>query len=275
MSRDKKPTRYAAILADIFLSKYEDGQQEVAFERPDLVTSSNRLDIELPKNLGDIIYSFRHRVPLPDEITQTAPEGQSWIIRSKGRAKYAFELAKASNIVPSQGRIKIKLPDSTPELILANSLEDEQALLALVRYNRLVDIFMGVNAYSLQNHLRTTVKGIGQVEVDEIYLAVDRFGTQYVVPVQAKGGNDRIGVIQVEQDLAMCAEKFPNFVARALACQFLGDNTVVMFELGMQDEELVILDEEHYKLVPAEQISVEDLEHYRIKSGETPNGPDL
>ena len=41
---------------------------------------------------------------------------------------------------------------------------------------------------ALQNHLRTTVAGMGQVETDEIYVGVDRSGSHYVVPVQAKGG---------------------------------------------------------------------------------------
>lgn len=47
-------------------------------------------------------------------------------------------------------------------------MSDEQALLARVRYNRLLDIFLGLATYSLQNHLRTSVTDIGQIEVDEI-----------------------------------------------------------------------------------------------------------
>lgn len=87
------------------------------------------------------------------------------------------------------------------------SVSDEQALLAKLRYNRLVDIFTGVACYSLQSHLRTHVSGIGQVETDEIYIGVDRRGVHYVFPIQAKGGKDRIGVVQIEQDFAMCAAK--------------------------------------------------------------------
>jgi len=40
------------------------------------------------------------------------------------------------------------------------ALGDEQALLAKLRYNRLLDIFTGVVCYSLQNHLRTNVPGM-------------------------------------------------------------------------------------------------------------------
>ena len=67
------------------------------------------------------------------------------------------------------------------------AFNDEQALLARVRYNRLIDVFLGIACYSLQNHFRTTVSGIGQVETDEVYVGVDKSGAHYVVPVQAKG----------------------------------------------------------------------------------------
>src|SRR5712692_8146765 len=73
-----------------------------------------------------------------------------------------------------------KVPDSTPGVIAKYALSDEQALLAKVRYNRLVDIFTGVACYSLQDHLRTTAAGMGQVETDEIYVGVDKKGAHYI-----------------------------------------------------------------------------------------------
>jgi hypothetical protein len=90
------------------------------------------------------------------------------------------------NILPSEMLAETKIPDATPGIIAKYALSDEQALLAKVRYNRLIDIFTGVTCYSLQNHLRTTVPGIGRVETDEMYIGVDRRGAQYVFPVQAK-----------------------------------------------------------------------------------------
>ena len=80
-----------------------------------------------------------------------------------------------------------KIPDSTPGIITLYAQGDEQALLAKLRYNRLIDIFIGATCYSLQSHLRTTIPNIGQVETDEIYIGVDRRGSHYVFPVQAKG----------------------------------------------------------------------------------------
>lgn len=81
--------------------------------------------------------------------------------------------------------LPIKVPNATPEILLANAFDDEQALLAKVRYNRLIDLFLGITAHSLQNHLRTTVKGIGQIEIAELYVGLDRRGRQFIVPVQA------------------------------------------------------------------------------------------
>ena len=67
----------------------------------------------------------------------------------------------ATRIKPREDLITISIPDATPELIRVYALDDEQALLAIVRYNRLIDTFLGLTTYSLQNHLRTTVKRIG------------------------------------------------------------------------------------------------------------------
>nr|VFK40547.1 MAG: hypothetical protein BECKSD772F_GA0070984_106215 [Candidatus Kentron sp. SD]VFK46059.1 MAG: hypothetical protein BECKSD772E_GA0070983_106614 [Candidatus Kentron sp. SD]VFK79237.1 MAG: hypothetical protein BECKSD772D_GA0070982_104117 [Candidatus Kentron sp. SD] len=63
---------------------------------------------------------------------------------------------------------------------------------------------VGLATYSLQNHLRTTVRDIGQVEIDEICVGIDKRGAQFVLPVQAKGGADQLSVVQAKQDMAYC-----------------------------------------------------------------------
>lgn len=157
-----------------------------------------------------------------------------------------------------------KIPDSTPEIIAINSLSDEQALLAKVRYNRLIDIFLGITAYSLQNHLRTTVRGLGQIEIAEVYVGIDRHGCQYIIPVQAKGGNDQLSTVQAKQDIACCAEKFPDLVCRAISAQFMDEARIAMFELCLDQDGLVkTVEERHYRLVPGDQIDASDREIYR------------
>ena len=129
----------------------------------------------------------------------------------------------------------------------------------------MLDIFTGVACYSLQNHLRTTVPGIGQIETDEIYVGIDKKGIHYVFPVQAKGGKDELGVVQVEQDIALCNHRFPTLVCRAIAAQFLQENVIALFELESIDGEVRKASERHYQLVPQEYLTDEELMNYRLR----------
>lgn len=264
-SKKTSSNRYVAILDFIFQSHYNNEAKELLFDRDEIAVAAEHLKIDLPKNLGDLIYSFRYRIELPAAIRATASAGQEWIIEAAGRSKYLFKQVKISRIVPRSELMTIKIPDATPEIVLSYAQGDEQALLAKVRYNRLIDIFLGITTYSLQNHLRTTVRGVGQIEIDELYIGLDRHGSHYVIPVQAKGGKDQLSVVQTAQDLACCKEKFPSLVCRAVSAQFMDDQRIAMFELMVQDEQVKVVDEKHYKLLPASEISKNDLEIYRAR----------
>lgn len=258
----KKPNRYEAIIEKVFNDHYQTNITSFEFEREEFEACANFLGINLPKNVGDVIYSFRYRNDLPPGIQKKAGKDREWIIEGAGKARYRFKLVKLNRIVPRNDLIKIKIPDSTPEIINAYALNDEQALLAKVRYNRLVDTFLGVTAYSLQNHLRTTVKEIGQIEIDEIYVGVNRNGQQFVIPVQAKGGADKHGAVQTTQDIRCCEEKFPHLLCRAVSAQFMDDDIIAMFELAMQDGEICVVQEKHYRLAPSSEITKDDLQLY-------------
>ncbi len=259
----KRATRYSDIVSKIFSWHYKKGMTEFEFERSEIPTAAEELGIILPKNLGDVIYSFRFRTVLPEEIVATAPPKSEWVIMLAGRGNYKMKLVRISRIAPSPDKYEIKIPDATPQIVVANALGDEQALLAKVRYNRLIDTFLRLTAYSLQSHLRTTVPDMGQIETDEIYVGVRNTGQQFVIPVQAKGGTDQLGIVQVQQDVALCNHAFPHLTARPVAVQFKkvhdGD-VIVMFELVQDGEELKVIDEKHYRLVPASAISDSDLE---------------
>lgn len=257
--------KYDDIIKTIFFDQYADGVTSIRFEREELAQKAQQLGFTVPKNLGDIVYTYKYRKSLPEEIIQTAPDGYYWRIKNIGIAQHEFVLTQGSEFVaPDTMMATIKIPDATPSIVRKYSISDEQALLAIVRYNRLVDIFLGITCYSLQNHLRTTVTGIGQVETDEIYVGVDKAGQQFIIPVQAKVGTDKLGISQIEQDLALCAEKYPDLICRSIACQFVAHDTVAMFEFTMEDERIVKVNERHYKIVDAAQIRTADLHAYRI-----------
>ena len=255
--------RYQRIIERVFLDRYHPGDLEVSFLRQDLVHAARRLGIPVPRNLGDILYAFRYRTDLPESVAGTAPAGMEWTIRGAGQAAYMFRLVTVNRIVPNPALMTIKIPDATPEIVSAHAMSDEQALLAKIRYNRLLDVFLGVSAYSLQNHLRTTVKDIGQIEVDEIYVAVDSTGRQFILPVQAKGGSDQLSVVQSEQDLLWCRERLPNLICRPILTQFSEGDLIAMFEVTLDDDDIKLVQEKHYRLVPGSEVTQEDLLRYR------------
>lgn len=263
MPKARSPNRYEALIESIFFAHWKKGERKFEFDRDEIKQFATKLDIDLPDNIGDLIYSFRFRADLPEKIRATEPKGLAWRIELAGRARYRFVLAKENRIVPREELVEIKVPDATPELIGAYALDDEQALLAIVRYNRLIDIFLGITTYSLQNHLRTTVKGIGQIEIDELYVGIDKRGCHYVIPVQAKGGKDQISVVQTAQDFKACAEKFTGIKCRPISVQFMDEGVVALFELTVLEDDVKVVDERHYRLVPADQLDTDAIRDYQ------------
>ena len=257
---------YRDVIERIFLDRYRPGDVEVDFLRQDLVNAAEHLGLPVPKNLGDVLYTFRSRRGLPKSVADTAPPNKQSSIRGTGRGTCRFRLVAVSRIVPNSAMTTIKIPDATPEIVSAHSMSDEQALLAKIRYNRLLDVFLGVSAYSLQNHLRTTVKDVGQIEMDEIYVAVDSTGRQFVLPVQAKGGSDQLTVEQSEQDFLWCRQRLPDLICRPVLTQFAQGDLIAMFEVTMEEDEIRVVQERHYRLVPASEVTQDDLLRYRNSS---------
>jgi hypothetical protein len=107
------------------------------------------------------------------------------------------------------------------------------------------------------------VTDIGQVEVDEIYVGVNKRGTHFVLPCQAKSPGDRFGIVQVMQDVALCQERYPNSICKPIALQFTDDNSVAILELAITEQDdllkLNIVEEKRYQLVPRGEISDTEL----------------
>lgn len=266
MAEKNRLNRYEQIIERIFCSKYKPGDMVVEFTREEIIGAAAELGIHVVKNLGDVVYSFRYRVTLPESVTKCAPDGKEWMIFPAGKGLYRFVATSQPLIEPSAMLSRIKVPNATPGVIEMYALSDEQALLAKLRYNRLIDIFTGVTCYSLQNHLRTTVPDMGQVETDEVYIGVDSRGAQYVMPVQAKGGRDKLSVVQISQDFGLCESKFPSLVCRPIAAQFMEDDLIALFEFRRDDEGITVCAEKHYRLVHPDDVTEADLAAYRTSS---------
>jgi hypothetical protein len=64
---------YEQIIEWLFRKGYKKGATEVPVEREDILLAIKKLNLERPKNLGDVIYSYRYRKALPKSVTDTAP----------------------------------------------------------------------------------------------------------------------------------------------------------------------------------------------------------
>jgi len=261
-------SKYDQIIEKVFFDNYSENLNIIPFNREELAQACQNLEISRIKNLGDIVYSYRFRKELPDTIIKTAPQDYEWIIVGTGVGIYEFRLSVLSKIEPALNRQKIKIPDATPEIVkMYATANDEQSLLTRVRYNRMIDLFTGITCYSIQNHLRTTVEGIGQIEVDEIYLGIDKYGRHFVFPCQAKSPGDKFGIVQVLQDLKFCTSKYRSVICRPISLQFLDKNSFAIIETMIEEEKnilkQVVVNEKHYTLVEKNELSNEEIENYK------------
>lgn len=85
-------------------------------------------------------------------------------------------------------------------------------------------------------------------------MGTDKRGCHYLIPVQAKGGKDRISTVQAAQDAAWCAQRWPALRCRPIAAYFIDSDTLALFELKVDGEEVSVLEEKHYRLVDGDQV---------------------
>ena len=256
-------TKYDRIISQIFRT-YDDGTASFTFPRTAIAEAADAQGLSAPKNVGDVIYTYRSRRDLPAEIQQRAEAGREWIIRTVGTAQYEFIQVRWGGAQPSQSLAETLIPDSTPALIEKYRQSDEQALLAIIRYNRLIDVFTKLSCFSVQSHLRTNLEGISQVEIDELYVGIDRRGAHYVLPIEVKSRTDRLGAAQVSNLFALADQKFPSLIPRPIGAQFVTDDLIALFEFerGVNNLDLSVVAEKHYRLVPADDIPDDLIRRY-------------
>ena len=103
-------------------------------------------------------------------------------------------------------------------------------------------------------------------------MGVDKSGSHYVIPVQAKGGSDRLNRVQIEQDIALCADKLPDLICRPIGAQIMREDVIALLEFEEDGNDIRIVSEKQYKLVPPEAITREDLIRYRQRLSDGTGG---
>ncbi len=194
--------------------------------------------------------------PLPGSINSLGP----LMISGRGKAHYAFvKLASSPEIKIQDDLTTIRLPNATPEIVLEYAGTDEQGILAKVHYNRLLDIFLQITCYHLQNHWRTSIKDKGQCEIDDLYVGLNINGKQFVVPVEAKSASDRLSKTQIVQMIDLSRDRYPKLIMRPVGVQEMKDESLVLVEFtpASHPDEIKIKEMRRYRLVPMSEVPLD------------------
>lgn len=244
-------TVYVPILRQIFREKYVEGDTTVDFSLDDIRDAAAALGIVV-RNPADLVYRMRSRTILPAEILEKG----FYILRAVGRGKYRFEIGKTTIIDLPLGDVTEAL-DLTPlpvrRLLPEMAAEwDEQALLTVVGYCGLLDHFTGLRTFRLRSHVRKSVDGIGQAELDEIDVAVAQRDDEQpvILPIEAKAVADAINRVQIAAQVAFSRFYFPDHEVRPLAIKVDYDSLIHLIEFNATEmaAELEIKASATYKL---------------------------
>jgi hypothetical protein len=243
---------YVPILRLIFEDKYVAGSTRVDFSLDDVRAAAITLGITV-RNPADVIYRMRSRTVLPAEILELG----FYVLRQVGRGKYSLQQA-TSTVIDLPVTEPIEALDLTPmpvRRLLPENLAhvDEQALLTVASYCKLFDHFTGLAIYRLRSHVRKSVAGIGQAELDEldVGVALREDEVPVIVPIEAKAVADPVNRVQISAMVAFSAEFFPGHQIRPVALKVNAEGLLHLLEFNptMEPSELEVVRSAAYKLI--------------------------
>ena len=110
---------------------------------------------------------------------------------------------------------------------------DEQGLLTMISYCKLLDHFTGLQVFRLRSHVRKSVATIGQAN-DEIDVGVALRDDEIPVifPIEAKAADEPVNRVQISAMVIYCAEYFPGHEIRPLAIKLDYDSLIHFLEFN-------------------------------------------
>lgn len=224
---------YGPILLHIFNARWRQGAATVLFTLDDVRNAAEALKLEI-RNPADLVYRMRSRTILPKEILDKG----FFILRAIGRGQYQFEKGSSTIFQPIDS-VPTEALDLTPlpvRRLLPRSMAqmDEQALLTVVSYCKLLDHFSGLTVYRLRSHVRKSVPGIGQAELDaiDVGVAMREDELPVIFPIEAKACADALNRVQVFNMVQYSKHYFPGMDIRPLAIKVDSDSIVHIMEFN-------------------------------------------
>jgi hypothetical protein len=254
LSHGNNSTVYVPIMLKIFRDLYTEDAVSIDFTLDDIRRAADDLNVrERTRNAGDVVYRMRARTKLPPEIIEAGFN----ILRQVGRGKYRLE--KGANIIvdveedPELNETIDITPLPVRRLLPEDIAEiDEQGLLTIVSYCKLLDHFTGLSVYRLRNHVRKSVEGVGQAEVDavDVGVALSEEEDPIVFPIEAKAREDAVNKVQIAAQVQFARQYFPAYQIRPLAIKVDGRGLVHFIEFTNEPEpnDLTIIRRSTYKI---------------------------
>ena len=219
------------ILREIVRRKYVPGAQRIDFIKQDVEEVAGQLGVKLG-NAADVVYRMRARTRLPDDILDLG----FTVLRGVGRGKYALEIGGEAVVHLPEHEV-FEHNDQTPlpvrRLLPEDMAElDEQGLLTMVSYCKLLDHFTGLKVYRLRSHVRKSVPSVGQAELDEIDVgvALREDEVPVVFPLEAKAADEVINRVQVATAVAYCKTYFVGHEIRPIVVKLTYDGVLHFLE---------------------------------------------
>ena len=224
---------YGPILLSIFRTRWRQGTATVLFTLDDVRNAADNLKLEI-RNPADLIYRMRSRTVLPKEILDRG----FFILRAIGRGQYQFEKGSSTIFQPLDS-VPTEALDLTPlpvRRLLPERLAemDEQAVLTVASYCKLFDHFTGLQIYRLRSHVRKSVPGVGQAELDAIDVGVALRDDEMpiIFPIEAKAAADALNRVQIYNMVQYSRHYFPGMTIRPLAIKVDQDSILHMMEFN-------------------------------------------
>jgi hypothetical protein len=247
---------YGPILRNVFNARWRQGASAVVFSLDDIRNAAETLGLEA-RNPADLIYRMRSRTVLPKEILDKG----FFILRAIGRGKYQFEKGSSTIFIPLTS-VPTEALDLTPlpvrRLLPEHLAEmDEQALLTVASYCKLFDHFTGLQVFRLRSHVRKSVPGVGQAELDaiDVGVALRDDDLPLVFPIEAKAVADALNRVQIFNMIQYCHHYFSGLEVRPLALKVDEESVlhVMEFNVASKASDLRILRSASYLIKLSER----------------------
>lgn len=241
----RRLNKYTALVSLIFSEGYRGNSTPFSFSKETLISAGKALEIELPQNLSDVIYNLRHRAPLPDAIASTAAPEKEWIIETIERGEYRFIQRPCQRVEADPNAFDYLFEDETPRIARDFGMKGAPLLDCILRKNQILKKFLGSPVEHLQSQVRTSVTGVGQVEIGSLFFS-EINGEVIPVCLIAKPGE--FNLAKAAQSMKFAAEHYPEMDCKAVVAQLLSENRVALFELFGSPDAPRVLQEAHFTL---------------------------